>query len=108
MILGVYYLTREKKNFLGEGMIFNDPNEVLRAYQNNKLHPHAIIGIATKAYPEKNLPAEGILITTGGKVILNEALPKDMQYLNDANYMDHLNPNDIVTKGNDVRKAISD
>jgi DNA-directed RNA polymerase subunit beta' len=53
MILGVYYLTQERKNALGEGIVFSDPNEVIRAYQLNQVHPHALIGISTKAYPQK-------------------------------------------------------
>jgi DNA-directed RNA polymerase subunit beta' len=53
MILGVYYLTQERKKALGEGGIFASADEVIRAYELRQAHPHAIIGISTSAYGQK-------------------------------------------------------
>ena len=36
--LGNYYLTLEREGAIGEGMIFNDINEALFAYQNGYVH----------------------------------------------------------------------
>jgi DNA-directed RNA polymerase subunit beta' len=43
VILGLYYMSREKFNVLGDGMIFANANEVLRAYQNKDINLHAKI-----------------------------------------------------------------
>ena len=38
MVLGNYYLTLEREGATGEGSVFNDPDEVLIAYQNGHVH----------------------------------------------------------------------
>ena len=38
MVLGNYYVTLEKEGAIGEGMIFNDINEALLAYQSGYVH----------------------------------------------------------------------
>jgi DNA-directed RNA polymerase subunit beta' len=106
MILGVYYLSTERKNMIGEGTIFGSTQEVIRAYVNNQVHPHTIIGISTNNYPEKHISPQGILITTVGKILLNNVLPTNMAYLNDAKNVGKLNPDDVVKHGEDVRLAI--
>lgn len=108
MILGVYYLSTERKNMVGEGTIFGSTQEVIRAYVNNQVHPHTIIGISTNNYPNKHIIPQGILITTVGKVLLNNVLPSNMVYLNDAKNVGKLNPEDVIKHGEDVRKAISE
>ncbi|HVH96449.1 MAG TPA: DNA-directed RNA polymerase subunit beta', partial [Bacillus sp. (in: firmicutes)] len=45
MVLGNYYLTLEKANMVGEGMIFNDINEALIAYQNGYAHLHTRVAV---------------------------------------------------------------
>ena len=40
MVLGNYYLTLEREGAIGEGMIFNDINEALFAYQSGYVHLH--------------------------------------------------------------------
>jgi DNA-directed RNA polymerase subunit beta' len=107
MILGVYYLSTEKKNNVGEGIIFANTDEVIRAYALGNVHPHTIIGISTKNYPTKQFPHQGILITTVGKVILNSVLPENMVYLNDANTVGSVSADSIVKFGEDPRKVIA-
>jgi DNA-directed RNA polymerase subunit beta' len=108
MILGIYYLSTEKKDMIGEGTIFGSTQEVVRAYANNQVHPHTIIGISTMNYPEKHILPHGILITTVGKVLLNNILPPNMAYLNDVKDVGKLNPEDVIKHGEDVRKAIAE
>jgi DNA-directed RNA polymerase subunit beta' len=107
MILGVYYLSTEKKNSAGEGIIFANTDEVIRAYALGQVHPHTIIGVSTKNYPTKQFPHQGTLITTVGKVILNSVLPENMVYLNDANSIGIVNEDNIVKCGEDPRKVIA-
>ena len=45
VVLGLYYLTRESVGARGEGMVFQDPAEVLRAYHNGVVDLHARIKV---------------------------------------------------------------
>ena len=40
MVLGNYYLTLERKDAVNTGAIFNNTNEVLKAYANGFVHLH--------------------------------------------------------------------
>jgi DNA-directed RNA polymerase subunit beta' len=107
MILGIYYLSTEKKNSVGEGIIFANTDEVMRAYALGQVHPHTIVGISTKNYPTKQFPHQGILITNVGKIILNSVLPDNMIYLNDSNSVGTIHEDNIVKAGEDPRKVIA-
>ena len=48
MVLGNYYLTLERPDAVGEGMIFKDADEARIAYQNGYIHLHTRVGIAAK------------------------------------------------------------
>lgn len=106
MVLGNYYLTIEKLDAPGQGMLFGDINELNVAYQLKKVHAHSIIGIPTSVFPKKEFPKEGIIITTVGKVILNNLMPEDMNYLNNPENLEVLGDNDIVEFGTDFREFI--
>ncbi|MBR2857776.1 hypothetical protein IKE96_00975, partial [bacterium] len=85
MVLGIYYISKEVKGGLGEGMIFYDQFEVRRALEEKKVGIHSLIGISTNVYAKKGFHEEGldgILITTPGKVIFNDNLPEDFNYIN--------------------------
>src|SRR5689334_1047238 len=45
MVLGNYYLTLEREEAVGEGMVFKDTNEALLAYQNGYVHLHTRVGV---------------------------------------------------------------
>ncbi|MDE5767344.1 MAG: DNA-directed RNA polymerase subunit beta' [Malacoplasma sp.] len=106
MVLGNYYLTMEKLGMPGQGMLFNSIDELKTVYQMKKVHVHSIIGIPTREFKSKKFPKEGILITTVGKVILNDVLPEDMPYLNNPDDLEKLGDNDIVEFGKDFRDFI--
>lgn len=106
MVLGNYYLTIEKLDAPGQGMLFGDIDELMVAYQLKKVHPHSIIGIPTSVFKNKPFPKKGILITTVGKVILNNLMPEDMVYLNNPDNLEVLDDNDIVDFGTDFREFI--
>lgn len=107
MVLGNYYLTMEKKDQLGQGILFSSVDEVKSIYQLKKVHLHSIVGIPTRVFPEKKFPKEGILITTVGKIILNDLLPENMPYLNDPANLGNLSNDDVVEFGQDFRKVIA-
>lgn len=45
MVLGNYYLTLERENAVGEGMVVKDLNEALMAYQNGYVHLHTRVAV---------------------------------------------------------------
>ena len=48
IVLGIYYMSREKPNALGEGMVFSDVEEVHRAYQQKIIDLQAKIKVRIK------------------------------------------------------------
>ncbi|HFL8794727.1 MAG TPA: DNA-directed RNA polymerase subunit beta' [Candidatus Azosocius sp. HAIN] len=81
MVLGLYYLTREKINSLGERMCFSDVLEVRRAYEEGYIDLHAKIKVKLEKFffkDDKNLNC--IVNTTVGRVLLSEILPKGMNF----------------------------
>ena len=85
MVLGNYYLTMEEEGREGEGMIFRDMNEAVLALNNGYVHLHTRIGIKTTSLdkPFTEDQKNKLLITTVGKVIFNEIMPKEFPYLNE-------------------------
>ncbi|WP_349409118.1 DNA-directed RNA polymerase subunit beta' [Pseudalkalibacillus sp. SCS-8] len=86
MVLGNYYLTLEREGAIGEGMIVNDTNEALTAYQNGYVHLHTRVAIPAKALGKGSFTEEQnrkLLITTVGKLIFNEILPPSFPYINE-------------------------
>ncbi len=67
MVLGLYYMTKGRKNVAGDGLIFSSIEEVIYAYQHNKINIQAPIQV--------RLPNGSIVSTTVGRVILYESLP---------------------------------
>jgi DNA-directed RNA polymerase subunit beta' len=100
MLVGVYYVTTEKRNQLGEGTIFGSVDEVKRAYAQKLVDLHALVGIGTNCYSEKGLGANNVLITTVGKILFNEILPADMKYVNSEDVAKI--SNEDILKGNIV------
>ena len=83
IVLGIYYMSREKPNALGEGMIFSDIEEVHRAYQEKVVDLQAKIKvrIEVKESEEDNLPpTPKIVETTVGRAVLAEILPKSIPF----------------------------
>lgn len=86
MVLGNYYLTLERKDAVNTGAIFNDANEVLKAYQNGYVHLHTRIGVHAGSFNNPTFTEEQnrkILTTTVGKVIFNEIIPDSFAYINE-------------------------
>jgi len=84
IVLGLYYMTRESVNALGEGMIFADIEEAKRAYEAGKAHLHAKVQVrisdsdidkgGEKVFRTRRLE------TTVGRAILSEVLPDGMPF----------------------------
>jgi len=86
MVLGNYYLTLEKAGEKGEGRVFGDFDEATLAYENGQITLHSRIGLIASALgnaPLKETQKGGYLITTYGKLLFNEILPRTFSYLNE-------------------------
>jgi len=71
MVLGIYYLLKEKMGAKGEGKIFADPEDVRIAYDAGILKEHAKIKVRI----------DGAFVeTTTGRVIFSEILPKRIPF----------------------------
>ncbi|MDI6602245.1 MAG: DNA-directed RNA polymerase subunit beta' [Thermoanaerobacteraceae bacterium] len=84
MILGNYYLTIIKPGAKGEGKYFASYDEALMAYQNG------IIELQSKVYVRVKKIIDGveqhkIIETTVGKLIINEAIPQDLGFVDRSN-----------------------
>jgi DNA-directed RNA polymerase subunit beta' len=86
MVLGMYYLTMENKESLGSGRILRTMHEAISSYQSGASSLHARVIIPAKALkktcftPEQQ---EALLVTTVGKIIMNEIFPADFPYINE-------------------------
>ena len=76
MVLGIYYLTKERIGDEGEGKYFSSKEEVIYAIENNYISYHALIKIKNK----ENQWFE----TTPGRIIFNEVFPKGMDFVNET------------------------
>ena len=97
VVLGLYYMTRERKSALGEGMVFADVKEAHRAYGAGKVDLQAIVKVRVKevAIAEDGSRTEShkIVDTTVGRALLFDIVPDGLSY-------------DLVNKPM-VKKAIS-
>ena len=76
VVLGIYYMTREKIAAKGEGSIFADINEVHRAYDSGNVDLQAKVKVRLE-----NKDSELSLVdTTVGRAILSGILPKELEF----------------------------
>jgi DNA-directed RNA polymerase subunit beta' len=85
IVLGLYYMTREKVNARGEGMFFPDVAEVSRAYENHvvELDTKVIVRIKeVERSKEEGKQVEKITRyeTTVGRALLSEILPDGLPF----------------------------
>ncbi|WAJ70653.1 DNA-directed RNA polymerase subunit beta' [Catenovulum adriaticum] len=84
VVLGLYYMTRDKVNGLGEGAVFKDPKEAEKAYRTNNVELHSRVKVRitetlTNDAGEKET-ATRIVDTTAGRAILSLILPEGMSF----------------------------
>ena len=84
IVLGLYYLTREKIAAKGEGMKFADVDEARRAYDNGNVDLHARATVRINEY-EMNFDNSTTLKvkryeTTVGRALLSEILPAGLSF----------------------------
>jgi DNA-directed RNA polymerase subunit beta' len=73
MVLGIYYLTKERPGVKGEGRLFADPEEVRVAYDNEDVDLQARIRVRWRGE---------IIETTVGRCLFNEVVPEPLRFVN--------------------------
>jgi DNA-directed RNA polymerase subunit beta' len=84
VVLGLYYMTRERIGARGEGMFFSDVQEAHRAYESRSVDLQAKVRVRLT----EHIRAEGGLMreqtrlvpTTVGRALLSEILPKGLSF----------------------------
>lgn len=88
MVLGLYYLTKERKStddykVRGEGMTFYSEEEVLIAFNENKIDLQAAIKVRVNIENEEGELENKRIDTTVGRVIFNHSMPDDYPFVNE-------------------------
>ena len=86
MVLGLYYITKGKKSMgdlvvRGEGKAFYNLDEVLIAYNEDKIDLHANIKVKTFVRENGEL-VHKLIETTVGRVLFNQFTPKPVGFVN--------------------------
>jgi DNA-directed RNA polymerase subunit beta' len=81
VVLGLYYMTRERINAAGHGMSFADIDEVHRAYESGIVQLHAGIKVRLRETDGADgSTATRLVKTTVGRALLSEILPKGLGF----------------------------
>ena len=75
MVLGINYLTKERKGAQGEGKYYSTKEEVFMAVEAGAVTYQALIKVKRDGQ---------IIETTAGRLILNDALPEEIEFINYA------------------------
>jgi DNA-directed RNA polymerase subunit beta' len=78
VVLGLYYMTREKVNSHGEGRVFSNPDEVQRAFESEQIDLHAKIKVRIEN-AEKGVFIED---TTVGRTLIWRITPIEVGFDN--------------------------
>lgn len=80
MVLGINYMTRHRDGAKGHGKRYSGFNEVIYAIENQDLDYQAVIKV-----PVQKAPHNGEIVeTTAGRLILNDSMPNEIEYVNYA------------------------
>jgi len=71
MVLGIYYLMKERSGAIGEGGVFSDPDDVRIAFDAGILSEHAKIKVRMNG---------SIINTTAGRILFSEILPAGIPF----------------------------
>lgn len=88
MVLGLYYLTKDKKStdkekVKGEGSKFYAFEEVIIAFNEGKLDLHAPIKVRANVEDENGKMVYKLIDTTVGRVLFNQAVPANVPFINE-------------------------
>ncbi|MFO7868620.1 MAG: DNA-directed RNA polymerase subunit beta' [Bacteroidales bacterium] len=79
MVLGLYYITKEREGARGEGLTFYSSEEAIIAYNEGKTELHTIVNVLSQGLNGE----KSIIKTTIGRIIFNEVVPKEAGFINE-------------------------
>ena len=97
VVLGLYYMTREKVNDKGENSIFADVKEVERAFGNRVIGLHARIKLRIQKHENKELKSE-IIETTVGRALFSSIVPNEIPFSEINKAMDSKAISQLINK----------
>ena len=84
VVLGLYWMSRERIGAKGEGMAFADVSEVRRAYDSDAVDLQAKVKVRLNDWVEQEdgpaTPITHVVETTAGRALLSEILPDGMPF----------------------------
>ena len=83
MVLGLYYITKIRPGAKGEGMSFYGEEEAIIAYNEGAVDAHALVNVVVDDIDEEGNPVRKMHETSVGRVITNDAIPKEVGYINE-------------------------
>ncbi len=75
IVLGCYFLTSEIKDGLGAGKVFSNTDEAIMAFQEKCVDLRAKVKVRLDS---------GIIETTPGRLLFNEILPPELEFVNET------------------------
>ena len=99
MILGLYYITKERKATAehpvkGEGLSFYGAEEAIIAYNEGRAELHSKVKCKATVLENGEL-VEKIIDTTIGRILFNQVVPSEVGYINEL--LKKKNLRDIIT-----------
>ncbi|MFH1779421.1 MAG: DNA-directed RNA polymerase subunit beta' [Candidatus Omnitrophota bacterium] len=85
IVLGCYYVTKEREGDKGEGKIFSDAEELLIAYEDEQVGLHAKVKVRINGK---------LIDTTVGRALFNSIFPKGSEFVNEM--MDKSKLSDVI------------
>jgi len=84
VVLGLYYMTRERVNAKGEGMMFSNIDEVHRAYESRNVELQARCKVRLSDFVKDEdgelIETNKVVDTTVGRALLSSILPKGLSF----------------------------
>ncbi len=78
VVLGLYYMTRERADAVGSGMVLSGVAEAKRAFQTGHADLHAKVTVRLRTIEDD--AGENLVETTVGRAILSEVLPEGLPF----------------------------
>ena len=82
MVLGLYYITKERPGAKGEGLVFYGAEESIIAYNEGRVTLQSKVKVRLpidKMHPEKG---SSLVDTTPGRIMFNQVVPDEVPYIN--------------------------
>ncbi len=84
MVLGLYYITKQRQNALGAGFNFYSVEEATIAYNEGKLSLHAPVKVYVHDVDEAGKPIYHQVETSMGRIMVNEFVPQAVGFVNEV------------------------